>query len=109
MFLSIESSSCIFQAAGLSAAFARTIGISVDPRRRNKSVESLQVNVQRLKEYRARLILFPKGKKVRLLNHYYIANDQQYDCICNETFYTFNLFLLKDVFNLPLTVGNNLI
>lgn len=53
------------QAAGLNPAFARTIGIAVDPRRRNKSVESLQVNVQRLKEYRARLILFPKGKKVK--------------------------------------------
>ena len=54
----------MFQASGLNPAFARTIGIAVDPRRRNKSVESLQVNVQRLKEYRARLILFPKGKKV---------------------------------------------
>ncbi|CAH0592422.1 unnamed protein product [Chrysodeixis includens] len=52
------------RAAGLNPAFARTIGIAVDPRRRNKSVESLQTNVQRLKEYRARLILFPKGKKV---------------------------------------------
>ncbi|VVC87491.1 unnamed protein product [Leptidea sinapis] len=52
------------RAAGLNPAFARTIGVSVDSRRRNKSVESLQINVQRLKEYRARLILFPKGKKV---------------------------------------------
>ncbi|MCP6116976.1 60S ribosomal protein L13, partial [Klebsiella pneumoniae] len=50
--------------AGLNPVFARTIGIAVDPRRRNKSVESLQINVQRIKEYRARLILFPKGKKV---------------------------------------------
>lgn len=57
------------QAAGLNPAFARTIGIAVDPRRRNKSVESLQVNVQRLKEYRARLILFPKGKKVKFTVH----------------------------------------
>ncbi|XP_009475679.1 PREDICTED: 60S ribosomal protein L13 isoform X2 [Nipponia nippon] len=40
--------------------FARTIGISVDPRRRNKSTESLQANVQRLKEYRSKLILFPR-------------------------------------------------
>ncbi|XP_004679964.1 PREDICTED: 60S ribosomal protein L13 [Condylura cristata] len=39
---------------------ARTIGISVDPRRRNKSTESLQANVQRLKEYRSKLILFPR-------------------------------------------------
>ncbi|CAI5645499.1 unnamed protein product [Oreochromis niloticus] len=39
---------------------ARTIGISVDPRRRNRSTESLQANVQRLKEYRSKLILFPR-------------------------------------------------
>lgn len=44
---------------GFSPAFARTIGIAVDHRRRNKSVESLQRNVQRLKEYKSKLILFP--------------------------------------------------
>ena len=34
--------------------------------RRNKSVESLQLNAQRLKEYRSKLILFPlNGKKPR--------------------------------------------
>ncbi|XP_013387067.1 60S ribosomal protein L13 [Lingula anatina] len=48
------------KAAGLNKKFARTIGISVDYRRRNKSVESLQQNVQRLKEYRSKLVLFPK-------------------------------------------------
>ncbi|NXT28061.1 RL13 protein, partial [Syrrhaptes paradoxus] len=46
--------------AGINKKFARTIGISVDPRRRNKSTESLQANVQRLKEYRSKLILFPR-------------------------------------------------
>jgi len=46
--------------AGLNKRVARTLGIAVDYRRRNKSVESLQLNVQRLKEYRAKLILFPK-------------------------------------------------
>ena len=51
------------KAAGLNAAFARTIGIAVDVRRRNKSVESTLVNSQRLKEYKAKLILFPKGNK----------------------------------------------
>jgi len=48
------------KAAGLNKNFARTIGIAIDYRRRNKSVESLQKNVQRLKEYRSKLILFPK-------------------------------------------------
>ncbi|XP_072024530.1 large ribosomal subunit protein eL13-like [Amphiura filiformis] len=48
------------KAAGIYKKFAPTIGISVDHRRRNKSVEGLQANVQRLKEYRNKLILFPK-------------------------------------------------
>ncbi|XP_034946295.1 60S ribosomal protein L13 [Chelonus insularis] len=51
------------KAAGFNKNYARTIGIPVDPRRRNKSVESLQVNAQRLKEYRAKLILFPINEK----------------------------------------------
>lgn len=48
------------QMAGIHKKYARTIGISVDPRRRNKSTEALQANVQRLKEYRSKLILFPR-------------------------------------------------
>merc|ERR1712147_170695 len=34
-----------------------------DHRRRNKSVESLQLNAQRLKEYKYKLILFPLNSK----------------------------------------------
>ncbi|KAL1007243.1 hypothetical protein UPYG_G00083920 [Umbra pygmaea] len=48
------------KAAGIHKKAAHTIGISVDHRRRNKSTESLQINVQRLKEYRSKLILFPR-------------------------------------------------
>lgn len=48
------------KAAGMNKKVARTIGISVDHRRRNKSTESLQMNVQRLKEYRSKLIIFPR-------------------------------------------------
>merc|ERR1739845_156753 len=51
------------KAAGLSKKFAQTIGIAVDHRRRNKSVESLQLNAQRLKEYKSKLILFPLNSK----------------------------------------------
>lgn len=47
----------------MNAGFARSIGIALDVRRRNKSVESLQQNIQRLKEYRSKLILFPRGGK----------------------------------------------
>merc|ERR1739844_49049 len=51
------------KAAGLSKKYAQTIGIAVDHRRRNKSVESLQLNAQRLKEYKSKLILFPLNSK----------------------------------------------
>ncbi|XP_043263295.1 60S ribosomal protein L13 [Colletes gigas] len=51
------------KASGLNKRFARTIGIAVDPRRRNKSIESLQTNAQRLKEYKSKLILFPLNEK----------------------------------------------
>ncbi|KAL1858288.1 hypothetical protein VTK73DRAFT_7863 [Phialemonium thermophilum] len=48
------------KAAGISRHYAPTIGIAVDHRRQNLSEESLAVNVQRLKEYLARLIVFPR-------------------------------------------------
>merc|ERR1712243_298045 len=48
------------KSAGISRKRAITIGIAYDKRRRNRSMESLQLNVQRLKEYKSRLILFPK-------------------------------------------------
>ena len=42
---------------------ALTTGISVDHRRKNRSLESLQRNVQRLKEYQSKMILFPINSK----------------------------------------------
>ena len=48
--------------AGINKKEARTIGIAVDHRRRNRSMESLQLNAQRLKEYRSKLIVFPRRK-----------------------------------------------
>lgn len=48
--------------AGLTKRFARSIGIAVDLRRKNRSEEGLNENVQRLKNYRAKLLLFPKKK-----------------------------------------------
>lgn len=49
--------------AGLAPAYARTIGIAVDHRRQNRNEEMLQLNVQRLKEYQSKIIVFPrKGK-----------------------------------------------
>lgn len=49
-----------FQAAGIPRLYAPTIGIAVDARRQNLSEESLAANVERLKAYTSRLILFPK-------------------------------------------------
>ena len=46
--------------ANIPRKLARTIGISVDPRRQNLSEEGLKANVERLQEYRKRLILFPR-------------------------------------------------
>jgi large subunit ribosomal protein L13e len=48
------------QAAGIPRKLAQTIGIAVDPRRQNLSEESLKINVERLQEYKKRLILFPR-------------------------------------------------
>jgi len=53
----------ILQEAGIPRKLASTIGISVDPRRQNLSEESLKANVERLKEYKKRLVLFPRKTK----------------------------------------------
>merc|ERR1719223_1524729 len=47
--------------AKISPKLAPTIGISVDHRRRNRCTESLQENVNRLKLYKSKLLIFPKG------------------------------------------------
>ena len=47
--------------AGLHPSYARTIGIAVDARRKNRSNESLQTNVARLKEYKDKLVILKKG------------------------------------------------
>ena len=46
--------------AGIPAKLAPTIGIAVDHRRRNRSLEGLQDNVNRLKAYKANLVVFPR-------------------------------------------------
>merc|ERR1719240_999600 len=46
--------------AGLSRKFAQSIGIAVDHRRTNLCVESAKLNVDRLKEYKAKLVLLPR-------------------------------------------------
>jgi len=49
--------------AKIPRKLALSIGIPVDHRRQNTSVESLQTNVARLNEYKSKLILFPRKAK----------------------------------------------
>lgn len=52
--------------AGVPMKLARTIGISVDKRRRNKNDASTTMNADRIKEFKSKLIVFPKaGKKAK--------------------------------------------
>ena len=50
--------------AGLTPAFAQTVGIAVDHRRHNKTTEGIAKNVKRLNDYKAKLILFPRHEGV---------------------------------------------
>lgn len=51
------------KAAGLSAKYARSVGIAVDHRRQNKSQETFDANVARLNEYKSKLVIFDKKSK----------------------------------------------
>merc|ERR1719237_937399 len=46
--------------AKIPVKLAPTIGIAIDHRRRNRCAESLQSNVDRLKLYKSKLLIFPK-------------------------------------------------
>merc|ERR1712170_19239 len=48
------------QAAGLTQAFARSVGIAVDHRRHNKNADTMATNVERLNQYKNKMILFPR-------------------------------------------------
>ncbi|KAG7811815.1 hypothetical protein KL921_002081 [Ogataea angusta] len=51
------------KAVGLTPKYARTIGISVDHRRVNRSTEIFETNVARLQKYKDSLIIFDKNTK----------------------------------------------
>eukprot|EP00766_Chilomastix_caulleryi_P001217 gnl/Chilomastix_caulleri/219.p1 GENE.gnl/Chilomastix_caulleri/219~~gnl/Chilomastix_caulleri/219.p1 ORF type:complete len:219 (+),score=38.33 gnl/Chilomastix_caulleri/219:58-714(+) len=57
-------------AAGINPLAARSLGISYDTRRRNHSRESLNANVNRLKYYKTKLVVFPRkdGKQLKNIN-----------------------------------------
>lgn len=54
------------KAAGLEARYAQTVGVSVDHRRTNKSEESFNLNVERLKDYKSRLVVVSKKSTGKL-------------------------------------------
>lgn len=56
------------KAAGLTPTYARTVGIAVDHRRVNRNKEIFDANVQRLKEYQSKLIVFPRNGKAPEVN-----------------------------------------
>lgn len=58
------------KAVGLTPKYARTIGISVDHRRQNKSQETFDANVLRLKEYKSKLVIFNKKTKASEIAEY---------------------------------------
>ncbi|WJX84410.1 60S ribosomal protein L13B, variant 2 [Trifolium repens] len=67
------------KAAGIPKKLAPTISISVDHRRKNRSLEGLQANVQRLKTYKAKLVVFPRrARKVK-------AGDSTLEELANAT------------------------
>ncbi|KAH8479766.1 hypothetical protein H0E87_031417 [Populus deltoides] len=49
-----------FHAAGIPKKLAPTIGIAVDHRRKNRSLEGIQANIRRLNTYKAKLVVFPR-------------------------------------------------
>ncbi len=51
------------KAAGLTPKVAQQVGITYDHRRTNANEEAYQRNVDRIKEYRSKLVLFPLRKK----------------------------------------------
>ncbi|XP_026190612.1 60S ribosomal protein L13 [Cyclospora cayetanensis] len=53
------------QAVNISRRVALSMGIAVDHRRRNKSQESVIANINRLKLYLSKLVLFQRGSKAK--------------------------------------------
>lgn len=49
------------KAAGINRKEARGVGIAVDHRRKNRSEEAFQANVERLKLYKSKLVVFPRN------------------------------------------------
>jgi large subunit ribosomal protein L13e len=53
--------------AGIRRKEALSLGISVDHRRKNRSVEGMTENVLRLKEFREKMIVLPSTRKTNVV------------------------------------------
>lgn len=74
----------INQAAGIPKKLAPTVGISVDHRRRNSSLEGFQTNVQRLKTFKAKLVVFPRrARKSKVKCR--VMNEAIFTCNCESS------------------------
>ncbi|CAG8530723.1 1442_t:CDS:2 [Racocetra fulgida] len=71
------------KAAGIRRKEALTIGIPVDHRRKNRSEESLNLNVERLRAYKDRLIVFPR-KPCPIIPIRQVLDEEEARAITNE-------------------------
>ncbi len=63
------------KAAKLNLDFARSVGIAVDLRRSNKSQETLELNVKRIRDYVERLVLLPRKAGVPKKGNHGVLSD----------------------------------
>jgi hypothetical protein len=83
------------KSVGLGIDFARSVGISVDHRRKNRSQESFETNKARLTNYLSKLVLFPKHS-----NH--LVSKAKHGILNDTPKVIFNLFRISKLWLLPL-------
>lgn len=86
------------QSAGIPRKLAPTIGIAVDHRRKNRSLEGFQTNVQRLKTYKAKLVVFPRRTrkfKVVYYSYYLGSRVNEVHLMLFKSSYIIKIFLYR--------------
>merc|ERR1719263_1962501 len=69
------------KAAGINRKEARGVGITVDHRRKNRSEEGFQANVDRLKLYKSKLVVFPRNPTSKKMK----AGDAKREALASAT------------------------
>jgi len=70
--------------SGINRIDAKNIGIAVDRRRRNKSLQSLRNNVSRLKAFKAKLLVFPTENAIKKAKRVERANKRWADPVYQQ-------------------------